>query len=98
MVMRKHQRYFPVEASGKGLLPHFITVANGNIDVPTVQAGTPSPFVRCTSAVSLSVDAPHPGVSPALEDSLDSERLTAAIAYTPLSAESWACPIQYQQR
>ncbi|CAL8470617.1 g10159 [Coccomyxa elongata] len=40
MVMRKHQRYFPVyEASGEALLPHFITVANGQIDVPTVRAG-----------------------------------------------------------
>lgn len=42
MVMRKHQRYFPVyEASGEALLPHFITVANGQIDVPTVRAGMP---------------------------------------------------------
>lgn len=42
MVMRKHQRYFPVyEASGEALLPHFITVANGQIDVPTVRAGKP---------------------------------------------------------
>ena len=42
MVMRKHQRYFPVyEASGEALLPHFITVANGQIDVPTVRTGMP---------------------------------------------------------
>ena len=40
MVMRKHQRYFPVyESSGEALLPHFITVANGPIDPPTVQTG-----------------------------------------------------------
>ncbi|EIE22621.1 hypothetical protein COCSUDRAFT_53607 [Coccomyxa subellipsoidea C-169] len=40
MVMRKHQRYFPVyKASGEALLPHFITVANGQIDVPTVRTG-----------------------------------------------------------
>ena len=30
-VMRKHQRYFPVEKDGK-LLPYFVTVANGKID------------------------------------------------------------------
>ena len=29
--MQKHQRYFPIEKDGK-LLPHFVTVANGNID------------------------------------------------------------------
>ena len=47
MVMRKHQRYFPVyEASGEALLPHFITVANGQIDVPTVRAGV----CPCTGA------------------------------------------------
>ncbi|GAX84334.1 hypothetical protein CEUSTIGMA_g11756.t1 [Chlamydomonas eustigma] len=40
MVMRKHQRYFPVfsEATGK-LLPIFLTVANGPIHVATVAAG-----------------------------------------------------------
>jgi hypothetical protein len=34
MVMRKHQRYFPVLASaqpGAALLPRFITVANGPV-------------------------------------------------------------------
>ncbi|PNW77355.1 hypothetical protein CHLRE_10g433000v5 [Chlamydomonas reinhardtii] len=40
MVMRKHQRYFPVfTADGKSLLPHFITVANGPIDPAVVAAG-----------------------------------------------------------
>ena len=51
MVMRKHQRYFPVYAasattagSGNGaktvtLMPLFVTVANGVIDVATVAAG-----------------------------------------------------------
>ena len=49
MVMRKHQRYFPVYAasstgSGNGakaatLMPLFVTVANGAIDVATVAAG-----------------------------------------------------------
>jgi len=38
MVMRKHQRYFPVYR-GDELLPHFITVANGPIDVDAVRAG-----------------------------------------------------------
>ncbi|KAL3155346.1 hypothetical protein ABBQ38_010907 [Trebouxia sp. C0009 RCD-2024] len=40
MVMRKHQRYFPLYKPGsQDLLPHFITVANGPIDVPTVKGG-----------------------------------------------------------
>jgi hypothetical protein len=40
MVMRTHQRYFPVyNSSGEALLPHFITIANGPIDRVTVQAG-----------------------------------------------------------
>ncbi len=40
MVMRKHQRYFPVfSADGSSLLPHFITVANGRVDPATVAAG-----------------------------------------------------------
>ncbi len=38
-VMRKHQRYFPVCDAGGGLLPAFVTVANGPVDVPTVRAG-----------------------------------------------------------
>lgn len=42
MVMRKHQRYFPVYSQdGKELLPYFITVANGPIHPPTVIAGPP---------------------------------------------------------
>ena len=42
MVMRKHQRYFPVYAqSGDELLPYFITVANGPIHPATVIAGRP---------------------------------------------------------
>ncbi|GAB4813228.1 hypothetical protein N2152v2_000274 [Parachlorella kessleri] len=40
MVMRKHQRYFPVyRPQSDQLLPYFVTVANGEVDVPTVQAG-----------------------------------------------------------
>ena len=40
MVMRKHQRYFPVYSQGgEELLPYFITVANGLIHPPTVIAG-----------------------------------------------------------
>ncbi|EFJ48902.1 hypothetical protein VOLCADRAFT_59982 [Volvox carteri f. nagariensis] len=40
MVMRKHQRYFPVFApDGKSLLPYFITVANGPVDPAVVAAG-----------------------------------------------------------
>ena len=41
MVMRKHQRYFPVYSQGgEELLPYFITVANGPIYPPTVIAGS----------------------------------------------------------
>jgi glycyl-tRNA synthetase len=38
-VMRKHQRYFPVEGTDGKLLPYFVTVANGQIDVDAVHAG-----------------------------------------------------------
>lgn len=38
MVMRKHQRYFPLyKPATQDLLPHFITIANGPIDIPTVK-------------------------------------------------------------
>lgn len=40
MVMRKHQRYFPVYSQhGEELMPYFITVANGAIHPPTVISG-----------------------------------------------------------
>ena len=49
MVMKKHQRYFPVEQQAPGavstaqqpapLLPHFVLVANGGIDPAAVIAG-----------------------------------------------------------
>jgi glycyl-tRNA synthetase len=38
-VMRKHQRYFPVEDAQGSLLPYFITAANGQIDAEAVRAG-----------------------------------------------------------
>ncbi|MCW2936116.1 MAG: glycine--tRNA ligase subunit alpha/beta [Actinomycetia bacterium] len=38
-VMKKHQRYLPVRAAGGGLLPHFITIANGDCDHDLVRAG-----------------------------------------------------------
>jgi len=45
MVMRKHQRYFPLyKPASQDLLPSFITVANGPIDVPTVKVSLPSAF------------------------------------------------------
>ena len=47
MVMRKHQRYFPVHDAGGALLPAFVTVANGAIDEPTVRV-RPSPC--CTAS------------------------------------------------
>lgn len=39
MVMRKHQRYFPVFSAQQQLLPAFITVANGPVDTAAVAAG-----------------------------------------------------------
>ena len=38
-VMRKHQRYFPVEDRKGKLLPYFVTVANGPVDVEAVRQG-----------------------------------------------------------
>ncbi|TDD89580.1 glycine--tRNA ligase [Actinomadura rubrisoli] len=38
-VMRKHQRYLPVRGSTGRLLPHFVTVANGECDHDAVRAG-----------------------------------------------------------
>jgi len=45
MVMRKHQRYFPLyKPASQDLLPYFITVANGPIHVPTVKVSLPTGF------------------------------------------------------
>ncbi|GAA2589917.1 glycine--tRNA ligase [Winogradskya consettensis] len=38
-VMRKHQRYLPVRADDGTLLPMFVTVANGPVDVDLVRTG-----------------------------------------------------------
>jgi glycyl-tRNA synthetase len=38
-VMRKHQRYLPVRDADGTLLPMFVTVANGPVDVERVRAG-----------------------------------------------------------
>ncbi|MGB0387492.1 MAG: glycine--tRNA ligase subunit beta [Ardenticatenaceae bacterium] len=38
-VMRKHQRYFPVQKSDGDLLPYFVTIANGNVGQDTVRHG-----------------------------------------------------------
>jgi glycyl-tRNA synthetase len=38
-VMRKHQRYLPVRDAHGTLLPHFVTVANGDCDPDVVRAG-----------------------------------------------------------
>jgi glycyl-tRNA synthetase len=38
-VMKKHQRYLPVRAADGELLPHFITIANGECDHDLVRAG-----------------------------------------------------------
>ena len=37
MVMRKHQRYFPIHGADGTLLPAFVTIANGAVDEPTVR-------------------------------------------------------------
>jgi glycyl-tRNA synthetase len=39
VVMKKHQRYLPVRTDDGGLLPAFVAVANGPIDVDVVRAG-----------------------------------------------------------
>ncbi|KAG1677161.1 hypothetical protein FOA52_000967 [Chlamydomonas sp. UWO 241] len=39
MVMRKHQRYFPVFGKDGALMPAFVTVANGPVSTPVVAAG-----------------------------------------------------------
>ncbi|MET0493224.1 MAG: glycine--tRNA ligase [Actinoplanes sp.] len=41
-VMRKHQRYLPVREADGTLLPMFVTVANGPVDVELVRAGNES--------------------------------------------------------
>lgn len=41
-VMRKHQRYLPVRDAGGRLLPHVITMANGDCDDAVVKAGNES--------------------------------------------------------
>jgi glycyl-tRNA synthetase len=38
-VMKKHQRYLPVRTADGKLLPHFITIANGDCDHDLVRAG-----------------------------------------------------------
>ncbi|QKW40425.1 glycine--tRNA ligase [Actinomadura sp. NAK00032] len=38
-VMRRHQRYLPVRDTAGRLLPHFVTVANGDCDHDAVRAG-----------------------------------------------------------
>ena len=37
--MRKHQRYLPVRDADGALLPMFVAVANGAVDVELVRAG-----------------------------------------------------------
>ncbi|MGP4025137.1 glycine--tRNA ligase [Actinomadura sp. 3N407] len=50
-VMRKHQRYLPVRSSTKRLLPHFVTVANGECDHDAVRAGNEAVLrARCEDA------------------------------------------------
>ena len=54
MVMRKHQRYFPLyKPASQELLPHFITVANGPIDIRSVKVG-----LLCYAFHLLSTSAP----------------------------------------
>ena len=95
MVMRKHQRYFPIyEASGEALLPHFITVANGQIDVPTVRAGmahsnlsTASPCSSCYKPWScLFPCAPPWVVSCQINDACSSYAPSFSALFCPPSA------------
>lgn len=39
VVMKKHQRYLPIRSSDNSLMPYFIMVANGRVDVAAVRAG-----------------------------------------------------------
>ncbi|WP_460466127.1 glycine--tRNA ligase [Calidifontibacter terrae] len=41
-VMRKHQRYLPVRAADGSLMPHFVTMANGDCDDDVVRGGNES--------------------------------------------------------
>lgn len=41
-VMRKHQRYLPVRDADGALMPHFVTMANGDCDDAVVRAGNES--------------------------------------------------------
>lgn len=41
-VMRKHQRYLPVRDASGALMPHFITMANGDCDDDVVRGGNES--------------------------------------------------------
>lgn len=41
-VMRKHQRYLPVRDGSGALMPHFVTIANGDCDDDLVRAGNES--------------------------------------------------------
>ncbi len=41
-VMRKHQRYLPVRDAEGSLMPHFVCIANGDIDPDVVRAGNES--------------------------------------------------------
>jgi glycyl-tRNA synthetase len=39
VVMKKHQRYLPVRTADGALMPRFVSIANGTIDVDAVRAG-----------------------------------------------------------
>ncbi|BDZ59190.1 hypothetical protein GCM10025872_28470 [Barrientosiimonas endolithica] len=41
-VMRKHQRYLPVRDESGALMPHFVTMTNGEVDEDLVRAGNES--------------------------------------------------------
>ncbi|MCE5258901.1 MAG: glycine--tRNA ligase subunit beta [Chloroflexi bacterium] len=56
-VMRKHQRYIPVEKAGK-LQPYFLAVANGhNLDTPTVRYGNEQVLAARYADASFFYDA-----------------------------------------
>ena len=56
-VMRKHQRYFPVYSEDGALLPRFVSIANGPVDVDLVAAGS-SQLCTALTGVWTSWDIP----------------------------------------
>ncbi|MEV6493670.1 glycine--tRNA ligase subunit beta, partial [Actinoplanes sp. NPDC051633] len=69
-VMRKHQRYFPVRDESGALLPMFVTVANGTVDVEAVRAGNEAVLRARYEDASFFYRADRETPLPALRDRL----------------------------